>query len=63
MKHGWKKSIGLLLCAITLCMAIPVHAEEQVKISDKEYLISLTNAGPLYISNNTPVSGEIGSKV
>ena len=63
MKHGWKKGIGMLLCAMILCTAIPVQAEEQVKISDKEYLLSLTNAGPLYISNETPVNGEVGSKV
>lgn len=63
MKKRWKRCMGVLLCAIALCTAIPVQAEEQVKISDKEYLLSLTDAAPLYISNNTPVSGEIGSKV
>lgn len=63
MKQGWKKCIGMLLCAIILCTAIPVRAEEQVKISDKEYLLSLTNATPMYISNKMPVSGEVGSKV
>ena len=63
MKQGWKKCIGMLLCAMILCTAIPVQAEEQVKISDKEYLLSLTNATPMYISNKMPVSGEVGSKV
>ena len=63
MKKRWKKSIGVLFCAIVLCGAIPVSAKEQVEISDKEYLLNLSDAGPLFISNDIAVSGEVGSKV
>ena len=58
------RGITALLCAMFLCTGIPVHAEEeQVKISDKEYAVTLKDAVNVFIGNEKPVSGEIGSKV
>lgn len=58
------KGVCMLLCAILLCGALPVQAEnEPVKISDKEYAVTLSDALNLFLSNERPVSGEIGSKV
>ena len=58
------KGICALLCAIFLCSSLPVQAEkETVKISDKEYAVTLNGAYNLFLSNEKPVSGEIGSKV
>lgn len=60
----WKRCIGWILCAVSLCSTIPVSAEEsQVKLSEKEYLISLQNSNPMFISNDKAVSGKVGSKV
>lgn len=59
-----RKCITLLLCVILLCSGITVHAEnEQVKISDKEYLLTLDNKANVFIGNSNPVNGEVGSKV
>ncbi len=63
MEKKWKRILGVLICAMLLCSGIPVNAKEQVKISDKEYLLNLSDAGPLFISNDIAVSGEVGSKV
>lgn len=63
MKKKWKRMFGVLICSMVLCGGTPVNAEEQVKISDKEYLLNLSDAGPLFISNDIAVSGEVGSKV
>lgn len=58
------RKIGALLCVMFLCSSMPVHAEEeQVKISDKEYAVMLKDTYNLFLSNEKPVSGEIGSKV
>lgn len=58
------RGICMLLCAMFLCSSLPVHAEdEQIKISDKEYAVTLTDTLSLFISNEKAVSGEIGSKV
>ena len=58
------RGITALLCAMFLCTSIPVHAEEeQIKISDKEYAVTLKDAVNVFIGNEKPVSGEIGSKV
>ncbi len=63
-QRRWLKGISALLCAIILCGSFSVHAEdEQIKISDKEYAVTLSDALNLFISNDKPVSGEIGSKV
>ena len=64
MKQRVKTSICLLICAILLCGSITVNAaDEQIKISDKEYLVSLMDANSIFISNHKAVSGEVGSKV
>ena len=53
-----------MICAILLCSSITVHAaDEQVKISDKEYLVSLKEANAIYISNEKAVSTEVGTKM
>lgn len=63
-KKSRLKGICLLLCAMFLCTNLPVQAEdEQIKISDKEYAVTLNDALALFMSNEKPVSGEIGSKV
>lgn len=63
-KKSRLKGICLLLCAMFLCTNLPVQAEdEQIKISDKEYAVTLNDAIALFLSNEKPVSGEIGSKV
>ncbi len=65
MKSKWKlRGICMLLCTMFLCSSLPVQAEEeQIKISDKEYAITLKEGLNLFVSNKKPVSGEIGSKV
>ena len=58
------KAISALLLTAVLCSSMPVHAEEeQIKISDKEYAVTLNDAINVFISNEKPVSGEVGSKV
>ncbi len=59
------RGICALLCAMFLCSSLPVHAkeEEQIKVSDQEYAITLKDTLSLFISNEKPVSGEIGTKV
>lgn len=59
-----KKWIGGFLCVMCLCTAIPTNAkDEQVQLSDKEYLVSLQDSNPIFINNDKAVSGQIGSKV
>ncbi len=58
------KGICMLLCALFLCSSLPVQAEdEQIKISEKEYGVTINDGLNLFLSNEKPVSGEIGSKV
>ena len=58
------RGMCILLCAMVLCSILPVRAEEeQIKISDKEYAVTVSDGLNLFISNDKPVSGEIGSKV
>jgi len=64
MKLKVKRSICSLVCAILLCSSFTVNAaDEQIKLSDKEYLVSLMDANSIFISNDKAVSGEVGSKV
>lgn len=65
MRRKWKlKGMSVLICALILCCNLPVQAEEeQIKITDKEYVVTLSDAFNLFLSNDKPVSGEIGSKV
>lgn len=68
-RPGWKalkRGMAMLLCLVTcfsLCPGQAVLAEEEVKMTDKEYLVNLSEAGRLFISNEKKVSGEIGTKV
>lgn len=62
MKKRLKKGISLILFFLILFAGIPVHAEE-IKISDKEYLVSLQDANAIYISNEKAVSTEVGTKM
>lgn len=58
------KGICILLCTMLLCSNMPVQAEdEQIKISEKEYAVTVNDALNLFLSNEKPISGEIGSKV
>lgn len=64
MKQKWKRCMGLLVCIMMFCGSLTVNAEDkQIKISNKEYLVSLLDANSIFISNDKPVSGEVGSKV
>ncbi len=64
MKRKVTRSICSLVCAILLCSSFTVNAaDEQIKLSNKEYLVSLMEAGTLFMSNERAVSGEVGSKV
>ena len=64
MKLKVKRSFCSLVCAILLCSSFTVNAaDEQIELSDKEYLVSLMDANSIFISNDKAVSGEIGSKV
>lgn len=58
-----KKAIVVLLCLLFVCNSITVMAEEPVKISDKEYVVEFDDAKLMYMSNDVPIGGEIGSKV
>lgn len=57
-----RRMLGVLMGAVMLMGGVSVHAEE-VKISDKEYVVTLNDSLNLYMSNEKPVSGKIGSKV
>ena len=64
MKQRFKRTIGLLIGIISMCSCFTAFAaDEQVKISDKEYLVSIQEAGALFISNEKPVSTAVGTKV
>ena len=64
MKQKVKTSICLLILAVLLCSSFSVNAaDEQIKLRDKEYLVSLMDANSIFISNDKAVSGEVGSKV
>ena len=59
-----KKYIAIFLCFVVLCSGFTVQAEnEQIKISDKEYLLELDGKVNTFIGNQKPVDGEIGTKV
>lgn len=59
------RGICALLCTLFLCSSVtPVHAEKEVgKISETEYAVVLKDTSNMFLSNEKPVSGEIGSKV
>ena len=55
--------VTLAFAVILLCTGFPANAEEQIKISDKEYAVVLKDAANVYLGNKTPVSGEVGTTV
>ena len=63
MKQRWKKGICLVFGLLLLCGSFTVQAEEEVKVSDKEYMVSLMDANSIFISNQKAVSGKVGTKV
>lgn len=64
MKKRWKGTIGLIACITMLCSSIPVSAKtDKVKMTTKEYVISLQKSNPIFISNEKSVSGKVGSKM
>lgn len=63
MKQRWKKGICLVFALLLLCGSFTVQAEEEVKVSDKEYMVSLMDANSIFISNQKAVSGKVGTKV
>jgi len=63
-----KKKLRMLVCLVSalvlLCSNFTVNAaKEQIKISEKEYAIVLTDAANAFIGNKTPMSGVVGTKV
>ena len=63
-KKSRLRGICLLVCALVICTSLPVLAEdEQIKISDKEYAVTLNDATALFLGNEKQVSNEVGSKV
>ena len=64
MQQKMKRAVCLIASVMLLCSSFTVRAdEEQVKVTDKEYVVTLSDALNLYMSNDKPVSGEVGSKV
>lgn len=64
MSRSWKRGICVFICTVLLCSSFVVHAEdEQIKISDKEYVVSLQDANTIFMCNEKPISGEVGSKM
>ena len=64
MTQKWMKYMSLLFCIMMLCGSFTANAKQgEVQISDKEYLVSLMDANSIFISNDKPVSGKVGSKV
>lgn len=59
-----KRMLTIAFALVLLCTGFPVQAaEEQIKISDKEYAIVLNDAANAFIGNKTPMSGVVGTKV
>ena len=64
MKKKLKSMMAIAFALTLLLTAFPVQAaEEQIKISDKEYAVVLNDAANALICNKTPVSGAVGTKV
>lgn len=64
LKQMLKRGACLVASLILVCCDFTSYAaDEKVKISDKEYILAINNRINLFIGNNTPVSGEVGSKV
>ena len=64
MKQRLRTMICLFICTMLLSGSFVVQAEEeQVKISDKEYQVSLMDANSIFISNQKSASGKVGTKV
>lgn len=63
-KQKIKKLACLLAGLVMVCCSFTSHAkEENIKVSDKEYILTIQDRINLFIGNNTPVSGKVGSKV
>ena len=63
-KQKIKKLACLLAGLVMICCSFTSHAkEENIKVSDKEYILTIQDRINLFIGNNTPVSGKVGSKV
>lgn len=63
MKRKLRKGIVLLICVVLFCGSTVWAADEQVKLSNVEYAVSLNEAVEVFIGNKEPVSGVVGSKV
>ena len=64
MKRSVVRKICVLVCVMTLFSSFTVSAaDKQVTMSDKEYVVTVDGANNLFMSNDKPVSGEVGSKV
>lgn len=64
LKSKLRNVAVMAMAFVLLFTAFPSKAaEEQIKISDKEYAVVLKNASNVFIGNKTPMSGEVGTKV
>lgn len=58
-----RKSIAFLIGVMTMISSFTVSAAERsdVKITDKEYAVTIDGASNLFMSNEKPLSGKVGS--
>ena len=64
MKRKLRRLMVTVFILIILCTGFTTQAaEEQIKVSEKEYAIVLNDAANAFIGNKTPVSGAVGTKV
>ena len=64
MKKKLKHIVAMAFAFVLLFTAFPAQAaEEQIKISDKEYAVVMKDAANALLCNKTPVSGTVGTKV
>ncbi len=58
-----KKVLVVAFCVLFLCPIVVVEAKDDVKITDKEYLVNINKAVTLYMSNEKAVNLQVGSKM
>lgn len=64
MKRKLKNMVTIAFALVLLCTGFPSEAaEEQIKVSEKEYAVVLNDAANAFIGNKTPMSGVVGTKV
>ncbi len=67
-KMHWSSIVGrglfALICIVALlCGDVAYAKDENIKVSNKEYLVNINNSERVYMCNDKAVSGKVGSKV